>query len=72
MLRQRGIPPAIPERRDQRAHRTAKPGRPLAFATATYARRDVVVGRNDRRKQWRILARTGPECAAHRSGERGG
>lgn len=56
LLRQRGIPHTIPERRDQRAHRAAKPGRPLAFDKATYARRNIVERCNNRLKQWRGLA----------------
>lgn len=56
LLRQRGIPQMIPERRDQRAHRAAKPGRPLVFNKATYARRNIVERCNNRLKQWRGLA----------------
>ncbi len=32
LVRRRGIPHTIPERRDQRARRAARPGRPLRFA----------------------------------------
>ena len=56
LLRQRGIPQMIPERRDQRAQRAAKPGRPLVFNKATYARRNIVERCNNRLKQWRGLA----------------
>lgn len=56
LLRQRGIPHTIPERRDQRAQRAGKPGRPLAFDKATYARRNIVERCNNRLKQWRGLA----------------
>lgn len=56
LLRQRGIPNTIPERCDQRAQRAAKPGRPLAFDKATYARRNIVERCNNQLKQWRELA----------------
>ncbi len=56
LLRQRQIPHTIPERRDQRARRAARPGRPLAFDQATYARRNVVERCINRLKQWRGLA----------------
>jgi transposase len=55
-LRRRQIPHTIPERRDQRAHRAARPGRPLAFDKTTYARRNVVERCINRLKQWRGLA----------------
>lgn len=56
LLRVRGIPHTIPERRDQRARRAALPGRPLAFDPAVYARRNVVERCINRLKQWRGLA----------------
>jgi transposase len=56
LLRQRQIPHTIPERADQRLHRAARPGRPLAFDRATYARRNVVERCINRLKQWRGLA----------------
>lgn len=56
LLRQRGIPHTIPERSDQRARRAKRPGRPLSFDQATYARRNVVERCNNRLKQWRGLA----------------
>lgn len=56
LLRQRHIPHTIPERRDQRARRAKRPGRPLAFDQATYARRNVVERCINRLKQWRGLA----------------
>lgn len=56
VLRRRGIAHTIPERRDQRARRAARPGRPLAFDKATYARRNVVERCINRLKQWRGLA----------------
>jgi transposase len=55
-LRRRQIPHTIPERRDQRARRAARPGRPLAFDKTIYARRNVVERCINRLKQWRGLA----------------
>ena len=55
-LRRRGIPHTIPERRDQRARRAARPGRPLAFDKERYRRRNVVERCINRLKQWRGLA----------------
>ena len=55
-LRQRQIPHTIPERRDQRAQRAVRPGRPLLFNKAIYARRNVVERCINRLKQWRGLA----------------
>lgn len=56
LLRQRQIPHTIPERRDQRTRRAARPGRPLAFDKTVYARRNVVERCINRLKQWRGLA----------------
>lgn len=56
LLRRRHIPHTIPERRDQRTQRAARPGRPLAFNKTTYARRNVVERCINRLKQWRGLA----------------
>ena len=42
LLRELQIPHTIPQRRDQRARRATRPGRPLAFNKAIYARRNVV------------------------------
>jgi transposase len=55
-LRQRHIPHTIPQRRDQRAQRAARPGRPLVFDRIIYARRNVVERCINRLKQWRGLA----------------
>jgi transposase len=55
-LRRRQIPHTIPERRDQRARRATRPGRPLAFDKAIYARRNVVERCINRLKQWRGVA----------------
>ena len=56
LLRRRQIPHTTPERRDQRAQRATRPGRPLAFDKVTYARRNVVERCINRFKQWRGLA----------------
>ena len=56
LLRRRGIPHTIPERRDQRERRARRPGRPLRFDPETYARRNVVERCANRLKQWRGLA----------------
>lgn len=56
LLRERQIPHTIPERRDQRARRAARRGRPLAFDKTVYARRNVVERCINRLKQWRGLA----------------
>jgi transposase len=56
LLRARHIPHIIPERRDQRARRVTRPGRPLLFDQAAYARRNVVERCINRLKQWRGLA----------------
>lgn len=56
LLRERQIAHMIPERRDQRARRAARPGRPLAFDKTVYARRNVVERCINRLKQWRGLA----------------
>jgi transposase len=56
LLRQRHIPHTIPERSDQQARRAARPGRPLVFDRAVYARRNVVERCINRLKQWRGLA----------------
>jgi len=55
-LRRRGIKATIPERRDQRARRSGRPGRPLGFEAEAYKRRNVVERCMDRLKQWRAVA----------------
>jgi transposase len=65
LLRQRQISQTIPERRDQRAQRTLRPGRPLAFDTPSYARRNVVERCFNRLTQWRGLATRYEKCAAN-------
>ena len=56
LLRRRGIPHTIPERSDQRARRTTRPGRTPAFCKETYRRRNVVERCINRLKQWRGIA----------------
>lgn len=56
LLRQRGIPHTIPERRDQRERRALRPGRPLVFDAEIYKRRNVVERCVNRLKQWRSVA----------------
>jgi transposase len=56
VLRERQIKHTIPQRQDQRARRAARPGRPLVFGQAIYARRNVVERCINRLKQWRGLA----------------
>jgi transposase len=56
LLRQRHIPHTIPQRSDQQARRATRPGRPLIFDRAVYARRNVVERGINRLKQWRGLA----------------
>lgn len=56
VLRQRGIPHTIPERRDQRQQRATRPGRPLAFDAERYKGRNVVERCVNRLKQWRAVA----------------
>ncbi len=53
LLRPRGIPHMIPERRDQRERRGKREGRPPSFDTAIYTRRNVVERYVNRFKQWR-------------------
>jgi transposase len=55
-LRERQIKHTIPERRDQRARRAMRRGRPLRFDWDIYARRNVVERCINRLKQWRGLA----------------
>jgi transposase len=56
VLRKRQIQHTIPERRDQRMQRAARPGRPLRFDPTIYARRNMVERCINRLKQWRGLA----------------
>jgi len=56
LLRRRGIPHTIPERRDQRRRRAARRGRPLCFDAVLYKRRNVAERGINRLKQWRGVA----------------
>ena len=56
VLRKRGIPHTIPERRDQRERRAGRPGRKPSFDAYVYRRRNVVERRVNRLKQWRGIA----------------
>jgi transposase len=56
LLRQRGIPHTIPERRDQRERRAGGPGRPPGFDPVVYRRRNVVERCVNRLKHWRGIA----------------
>jgi len=56
LLRRRGIPHTIPERRDQKERRAGRPGRPPSFDAETYARRNVAERCVNRLKQWRAVA----------------
>ena len=56
LLRKRGIPHVIPERKDQREQRLQRGGRPPSFDKATYARRNVVERCVSCLKQWRGIA----------------
>jgi transposase len=56
LLRRRGIPHTIPERRDQRERRKERPGRPLIFDTAAYAKRNVAERCVNQLTQWRGVA----------------
>jgi transposase len=56
VLRKRQIKRTIPQRRDQRAQREARPGRQLRFDPTIHARRNVVERCINRLKQWRGLA----------------
>jgi transposase len=56
LLRRRGIPHTIPERRDQRRRRTGRRGRPLRFDAALYKRRNAAERGINALKQWRGVA----------------
>lgn len=56
MLRARGIPYTIPERRDHAERRAERRGRPLGFDALIYAKRNVVERCVNRLKQWRGIA----------------
>jgi transposase len=56
LLRRRGISHTIPERKDQKERRAARPGRPPSFDKEAYRRRNVVERCVNRLKQWRSVA----------------
>jgi transposase len=56
LLRRRGIPHTIPERKDQAERRRRRPGRPLRFDAERYRRRNVVERCINKLKQWRGVA----------------
>ena len=56
LLRRRGIPHTIPERKDQKEHRAARPGRRPSFDREVYRRRNVVERCVGQLKQWRSVA----------------
>jgi transposase len=55
LLRRRGIPHTIPERKDQKERRAGRPGRRPGFGRETYRRRNVVERCVNRLKQWRAI-----------------
>ena len=56
LLRQRGIPHTIPERKDQLERRRRRPGRPLRFDAVRYRGRNIVERCINKLKQWRGVA----------------
>ena len=56
LLRRRGIPHTIPERRDQIERRKRRGGRPPSFDRSAYRGRNVVERCVNRLKQWRGVA----------------
>ncbi len=56
LLRGRGIPHTIPERRDQKERRAGPPGRRPGFDREAYRRRNVVERCVNKLKQWRAIA----------------
>ena len=56
LLRERGIQHTIPERRNPRERQKKRPGRPLGFDAAVYAKRNVAERCVNRLKQWRGIA----------------
>ena len=56
LLRRRGIPHTIPERRDQRQRRAGRRGRPLHFDAARYRQRNVAERGIGALEQWRGMA----------------
>ncbi len=56
LLRRRGIPHTIPERKDQKERRARRPGRRPGFDREAYRSRNVVERCVNRLKQWRGIA----------------
>lgn len=56
LLRGRGIPHTIPERRDQKERRAGRGGRRPGFDREAYRRRNVVERCMNKLKQWRGIA----------------
>lgn len=56
LLRRRGIPHVIPERRDQHERHRRRGGRPPSFDAEAYRGRNVVERCVNRLKQWRAVA----------------
>jgi transposase len=56
LLRRRGIPHTIPERKDQKERREGRPGRRPGFDREAYRRRNVVERCVNKLKQWRAIA----------------
>jgi len=56
LLRRRGIPHTVPERRDQRERRAKRPGRKPSCDRAVDRRRNVVERCANRLKRWRGIA----------------
>ncbi len=56
LLRRRGIPHTIPERKDHRERRIERPGRRPSFDREVYRRRNVVERCVGRLKQWCSVA----------------
>ncbi len=56
LLRRRGIPHTIPERKDQKERHRRRGGRPPSFDDDAYRRRNVVERCVNRLKQWRAVA----------------
>lgn len=56
LLRRRGLPHTIPERRDQCRRRAGRRGRPLRFDTVQYRRRNVAERGINRLRGWRGVA----------------
>lgn len=56
LLRSRGIPHVIPEKRDQKRRRESRPGRRPGFDREAYRRRNLVERCVNKLKEWRGIA----------------